>query len=134
MGTAKTFEELTVWQKARKLTQFVYAVTADGAWSKDYGLREQIRRAAVSSMSNIAEGFERQGDTEFGHFLSMAKGSAGEVRSQFYVTLDAGYIDEQICQRGRALATEVSRMASALAAYLKEGRQQSTGEPAAPGP
>lgn len=124
MGTAKTFEDLGVWQKARKLTRFVYHVTQDGPWSKDYGLRDQIRRAAVSSMSNIAEGFERQGDTEFGHFLSMAKGSAGEVRSQLYVALDSEYIDERVFAEGLALATEVSRMASALTTYLKDSGQR----------
>lgn len=120
MARAKTFEELAVWQKARELTKLIYATTSQGTWSRDYGLRDQIRRAAVSVMSNIAEGFERTGDSEFGRFLSMAKGSAGEVRSQLYVALDVGYLDEPSLANARALATEVSRMISGLSAYLKD--------------
>ena len=91
MATFKTFEEISAWQKARELTKEVYKVTTHGAFGRDYGLRDQIRRASVSIMSNVAEGFERSGTGEFGHFLSTAKGSAGEVRSQLYVALDQEY-------------------------------------------
>ncbi len=79
MATAKSFEELAVWQKSREFTRSIYDATSEGPWARDYGLRDQIRRASVSIMSNIAEGFERTGENEFGRFLSMAKGSAGEV-------------------------------------------------------
>ena len=123
MGGVRTFEELGVWQKARELTKSVYQITSSGGWSKDYGLRDQIRRAAVSAMSNIAEGFERRGDTEFSHFLSMAKGSAGEVRSQLYVALDMEYVDEPTVTKLFSLATEVSRMISGLTTYLKDGKR-----------
>jgi S23 ribosomal protein. len=90
MGTIQKFEDIDAWQKARALTREVYAVTADGAFAKDFGLRDQIRRAAVSVMSNIAEGFDRGGVREFIQFLFIAKGSAAEVQAQLYVALDAG--------------------------------------------
>lgn len=124
MASAKTFEQLAVWQKARELTKVIYAATSDGRWAKDYGLRDQIRRAAVSIMSNIAEGFERTGENEFGRFLSMAKGSAGEVRSQLYVALDVHYLDERPFAELRAQVVEVSRMISGLADYLKNDRSR----------
>ena len=83
--TIKRFEQIEAWRKTRQLTASIYKVTSAGAFARDYGLRDQIRRAAVSSMSNIAEGFERDGNKEFIQFLSVAKGSTGEVRSQLYV-------------------------------------------------
>jgi four helix bundle protein len=81
VATFQTFEEIAAWQKARELTRQIYTVSHRGIFSKDFGLRDQIRRASVSIMSNIAEGFERSGTGEFTHFLAIAKGSAGEVRS-----------------------------------------------------
>ena len=96
MATFKTFEDNDAWQRSRELTNLIYKVTAEGAFSKDYGLKDQIRRASVSIMSNIAEGFERSGTGEFAHFLATAKGSAGEVRSQLYVALDQGYINAAV--------------------------------------
>jgi four helix bundle protein len=126
MAGVKVFEELAVWQKAREFTKSIYAVTSEGRWAKDYGLCDQIRRASVSIMSNIAEGFERMGENEFGRFLSMAKGSAGEVRSQLYVALDVGYLDERSFEELRAQVVEVSRMISGLASYLKSDRSRGT--------
>ena len=84
------FEDLIAWRKARELTREVYRVTRQGKLAKDYGLSRQIQRAAVSIMSNIAEGFERGNPREFHQFLSVAKASCAEVRSQLYVALDAG--------------------------------------------
>jgi len=89
---AKQFEDLEVWQEARRLTQTIYRVTRTEKFSKDFSLRDQIQRAAVSVMSNIAEGFERGGNQEFSQFLYVAKASCGEVRSQIYVALDQGYM------------------------------------------
>ena len=89
MPMIKTFEDLEAWQKARELTREIYVFSKKGSFAKDYGLRDQIRRACVSIMSNIAEGFERNGDKEFFQFVSVAKGSSGEVRAQLYVALDA---------------------------------------------
>jgi four helix bundle protein len=91
-GRIEKFEDLIVWQKARELTKNIYRVTKIGEFLKDFGLRDQIRRASVSIMSNIAEGFERGGRSEFHQFLVIAKGSCAELRSQLYVALDAEYI------------------------------------------
>lgn len=82
MSSIERFEDIEAWQKARELTRSIYAMTSHGAFSKDFALRDQIRRASVSGMSNIAEGFERGGDKEFKNFLSIAKASVGEVKSQ----------------------------------------------------
>src|SRR5579862_7957610 len=89
------FEDIIAWQKARELTKDIYSATKVGAFARDFGLRDQVQRAAVSTMSNIAEGFERGGDNEFIQFLSHSKGSCGEVRSQLYVALDQAYISGQ---------------------------------------
>ena len=90
VALAKRFEELEVWQTARALTQQVYAVSNKGQFARDFGLRDQMRRAAISVMSNIAEGFESGTRPLLINFMGHAKGSAGEVRAQLYVALDAG--------------------------------------------
>ena len=96
MSVFKTFEEINAWQNARVLVKDVYALTKCGDFCKDYGLKDQIQRAAVSICSNIAEGFERRGNKELINFLWIAKGSAAEVCSQLYNARDLGYItDEQ---------------------------------------
>ena len=96
MSVFKTFEEINAWQNARVLVKDVYALTKCGDFCKDYGLKDQIQRAAVSICSNIAEGFERRGNKELINFLWIAKGSAAEVCSQLYNAMDLGYItDEQ---------------------------------------
>ena len=120
MSTFQTFEEIEAWQKARELTRHVYDISDVGAFARDFGLRDQIRRAAVSVMSNIAEGFERGGTGEFVQFLSAAKGSAGEVRAQLSVALDRNYIDAQTFKELNQLASQVSRMISGLMTYLKQ--------------
>lgn len=81
------FEDLIAWQKARIMTKQIYLITNEGAFAKDFGLRDQIRRASVSIMSNLAEGFDRGGRAEFHQFVVIAKGSCAEVRSQFYVAM-----------------------------------------------
>ena len=96
MSVFKTFEEINAWQNARVLVKDVYALTRCGDFCKDYGLKDQIQRAAVSICSNIAEGCERRGNKEFINFLWIAKGSAAEVCSQLHSARDIGYItDEQ---------------------------------------
>lgn len=119
MASFRTFEEIEAWKKSRELVRVIYQATSLGAFSKDYGLRDQIRRASVSIMSNIAEGFEREGTREFVQFLSIAKASAGEVRSQLYVALDQGYIGQMQFEELSSKASEVSKMISGLITYLK---------------
>ena len=119
MATISKFEDIEAWQLAREMTKAIYAISNDGAFARDFGLRDQIRRASVSIMSNIAEGFERAGDKEFLQFVSLAKGSSGEVRAQLYVALDAGYIDQQTFSRLSDMATQINRMLAGLMKYLR---------------
>jgi len=119
MATLKRFEDIDAWQKARVLTKAVYQVTSSGEFARDYGLRDQIRRAAVSIMSNIAEGFERGGDKEFQQFLSMAKGSCGEIRAQLYAAVDQAYISEVQFQDLVEKVTAISRLLAGLMKYLQ---------------
>ena len=88
------FEDIQAWKKARELVRSIYEITSDGNFSKDYGLKDQLRRASVSIMSNIAEGFSRRSTNEFTQFLFIAKGSAAEAQSQLYIALDQGYIGQ----------------------------------------
>lgn len=120
MATFKSFEEIGSWQKARELTQEVYTVSNQGAFAKDFGLRDQIRRASVSILSNIAEGFERDGNREFLQFLAVAKGSSGEVRAQLYVALDQDYIDKNIFESLSAISIEIGSLIGGLMNYLRK--------------
>jgi four helix bundle protein len=120
MATFQRFEEIEAWRKARELTRQVYAATNQGRFSKDFGLRDQIRRASVSIMSNIAEGCERGGTGEFVQFLAIAKGSAGEVRAQLYVAFDQGYLEQDVFEELLGTAAQISRMLSGLMTYLRK--------------
>lgn len=113
------FEDLVAWQKARELTKAIYHITKKEEFAKDYGLRDQIRRAAVSVMSNIAEGFECANPNEFHHFLVMAKASCAEVRSQLYVALDANYLSQNEFTQLHNQSQEVSRIIGGLRASVK---------------
>jgi len=128
MGTITRFEDIEAWQRARELTKMMYQLTSKGEWAKDFGLRDQIRRAAVSAMSNVAEGFERRGNTEFLRFLNMAKASAGEVRSQLYVALDLGYVNQPEFMSAFKLAERTSSMIAAFMGYLKKGPAKSSND------
>lgn len=119
MSTFSTFEEIEAWQKARQLTKRIYQISAKGVLSRDFALRDQVRRASVSIMSNIAEGYERGGTKEFLQFLSVAKGSVGEVRSHLYVALDQGYITDDSFKELSMQAVEISRMLGGLMNYLR---------------
>jgi len=118
--SGKSFEDLIAWQKTRILVRKVHEVSNKGLFKKDYSLRNQICRASVSAMSNVAEGFEREGDKEFAQFLSQAKASCGEVRSQLFVALDLGYVNEVEFNALRNLALETSRVIAGLIGYLKQ--------------
>ncbi|MEI8183876.1 MAG: four helix bundle protein [Desulfomonile sp.] len=123
MAKIERFEDLIAWQKARELTRAIYEVTRHGAFAKDYGLSGQIQRAAVSIMSNLAEGFERGGRGEFHQFLSTAKASCAEVRSQLYVALDVGYLDTTTFDRFMQQADEVGRIVGGLRASVQRQRR-----------
>ena len=120
MPTVRRFEELQAWQKARELVREIYRTSADGRLSKDFGLRDQLCRAAVSTMSNIAEGFARSSDKDFAHFLDIAKGSAMEVQSLLYVALDVGYVDQQTFERLYKLADETISLIVRFSSYLRK--------------
>src|SRR3972149_4934743 len=116
----KRFEDLIAWQKARELTRQIYLLTKKEPFSKDYGLREQIQRASVSIMSNLAEGFERGSSAEFHQFLVIAKASCADVRSQLYVAYDVGYITQHQFDYTTKLAEEVSRIIGGLKAAVRK--------------
>ena len=108
------FEDFIAWQKARSLTREIYKITNLPAFSRDFGLKDQIRRAAVSIMSNIAEGFERGRASEFHQFLSIAKGSCAELRSQLYIALDVEYIPQTRFRELMSIAEEVGQVVGGL--------------------
>jgi four helix bundle protein len=118
MATIKRFEDIEAWQTARILTQLVYRLSNQGAFGRDFGLRDQMRRAAVSVMSNIAEGFESRTQPLFVEFLGRAKGSSGELRAQSYVALDAEYIRQEQFDELFNLADKCSRQISRFVDYL----------------
>ena len=123
MATISKFEDLICFTKARELTKAVYKEFKD---CRDYGFKDQITRASVSVMSNIAEGFERGTKNEFLNFLYIAKGSAGEVRAQLYVALDAGYLNLETFKYLNNLASECSRLVQSFAEKVKKGASAGT--------
>ena len=118
------FEELIAWQKARKLTAKIYEITNEGSFAKDYGLKDQVRRAAVSSMSNLAEGFERGSLAEFSRFLSISKGSCAELRTQLYIAFDVGYLEKRAFESLMAHAIEVGNIIGGLRAAVERKRMK----------
>jgi four helix bundle protein len=121
MATIRRFEEIQAWQKARELVREIYQISVEGRLSRDFGLRDQICRAAVSAMSNIAEGFTRNSNKEFAHFLDIAQASATEVQSLLYVALDAGYINKGEFERLYNLGGETILLIGSFASYLRRG-------------
>ena len=120
MTNIKNFEELIAWQKSRELAGYVYELTRKDKFSRDFGLRDQIQRAASSVMHNIAEGFESGSDPEFVRFLKIARRSAGEVQSQLYLALDVDYITENERQKAYILAREVKKLINGMMTYLRK--------------
>jgi four helix bundle protein len=124
MPGVQRFEDLIAWQKARELTRAIYQATTEGAFARDFGLSGQIQRSAVSVMSNIAEGFERARRAEFHQYLSTAKASCAEVRSQLYVALDVGYVNEVVFKRLLRQAEEVARIVGGLRAAIEKQKSR----------
>ena len=114
---ARRFEDLRIWQEAKAQVKAVYSAFRD---CRDYAFRDQIQRAAVSVMSNIAEGFERHTDKDFAHFLDLAKGSCGEVRSLLYAAEEVGLLAESEAQNLRVNAESVSRKIAAFTRHLRK--------------
>jgi len=124
MPTITRFENIEAWKAARELTRMIYALTEQGQFTKDFGLKNQIQRASVSVMSNIAEGFESRTQAKFVDFLGYAKASAGEVRSQLYIALDLKYVTQEQFDQAFDLADKSSRQIARFMDYL-EMRPQS---------
>ena len=120
MATFKRFEEIEAWKKAREVTKLVYSITNSDRFAKDFCLRDQIRRASVSVMANIAEGHGRRTGVEFANFLNMARGSATEVQSHLYVALDLKYVDKSEFDRMYEMLEEISKMTISLSRYLRK--------------
>ena len=118
MATFKSFEEIEAWKKARILSDRIYKLTIEGTFAKDFKLREQINGSSGSVMDNIAEGYERDGTREFIQFLSIAKGSVGETRSQLYRALDRNHIDKKTFDELTNEATQIGKQLSSLMRYL----------------
>jgi four helix bundle protein len=121
MSTIQNFEELICWKKSRELAKEIYKAFKN---CRDFGFKDQIQRAAVSMISNIAEGFERGTQQEFLNYLYIAKGSAGEVRSQLYVALDVGYLDIETFKYLNNLVSECSRLIQSFAEKVKGGSRR----------
>ena len=123
MALIRRFEDIVAWQEARRLVQQVYAMCDDGAFARDYGLRDQIRRASVSVMTNIAEGFDCDSKVEFARFLGIARRSAVEVQSLLYTALDIGYIQEDRFTASYAQAAKAKGLIGRLKQSLHQSRE-----------
>jgi four helix bundle protein len=119
MRRIERFEDIEAWKKARELTRKIYELSDRGNLARDFGLKDQLKRSSISIMSNIAEGFERDGDNEFRQFLSIAKGSVGELKAQLYVAIDAGLISTEEFSGLMSLSDETSRLIAGFMRYLK---------------
>ena len=133
MATIQKFEDIQAWQNARELTKLIYNVSKKGDFAKDFGLRDQIRRACVSILSNIAEGYERNNNKYFIQFLLIAKASTGEVRAQLYAALDQEYIDVRtfadLKKRTEDLSVQIGKLTSYLQTYAGQRPEQGAQNP-----
>lgn len=124
--TIQSFRDILSWQKSREQTNLIYDFTKKEQFSKDFALKDQMRRASVSVMSNIAEGFARRTDNEFRHFLYIAYGSNTELQSQLFIALDQKYISEQEFQKAFDLSEEISKLIMNFIKYLKNTLDKNT--------
>ena len=125
MGTISKFEDIIAWQKALELSDLVYLYPNNDKFSKDFGLKDQMRRASVSVVSNIAEGFEREGNNQFIYFLLIAKASAGELRAQSYIAKNQKYISLEEFELINSKVLEVSKTISGFTSYLRTQKKNS---------
>ena len=130
MTAVTRFEDLIAWQEARKLMQLAYKVTSDGSFAKDFEMRDQFRSAALSSMTNIAEGFDNESSVEFARFLGMARRSAVEVQSLCYATLDVMHINQDVFQ----LCYDQAKKTKAIIGGLKQSVLKNPLRPNKPSP
>ena len=119
MGTIARFEEIEAWQSGRQLANLIYTLSDEGRFARDFGLRDQMRRAAVSVMANIAEGFDRKSHKEFANFLNVAYASATEVKSHLYVALDQEYITQQQFDKAYTQCVDTAKMILGFMQYLR---------------
>lgn len=119
----KRFEDIDVWKEARKLVNMIYDLTSKDLFKRDFGLREQIQKAAVSCMSNVAEGFDSDTKQQFIQLLSYTKRSSSEVQSELYVALDRKYITEKEFNESYNQAKSVRKLANGFIRYLRTGKQ-----------
>ena len=124
MPTLLSFEDLEVWKTARDFVHEVYRMTRVGPLSKDYALGNQIRRASISIMANIAEGFERDGNAEFIQFLSIAKASSGEVQALLYIALDQDYLNESLFDHLHKKSGQINRQLAGFISYLRKSKME----------
>ncbi|MFH1549036.1 MAG: four helix bundle protein [Planctomycetota bacterium] len=124
MGKITRFQEILAWQKARALVKEIYRYSSAGSFGKDFALRSQMRRAALSIMSNIAEGFARRTSKEFANFLNISAASAAEAQSLLYVAQDVGYMAEKEAETLRHLSEDISNMVRAFVRYLRTGHSK----------
>ena len=123
MAKIQRFEDIEAWKSARQLVKSIYGLTGNSKFRRDFGLRDQIQRSAVSTMSNIAEGFESQSDRHFISYLFRARGSVGEVRSQLYVALDQGYITREEFDATVVKTLQTIRLIAGFIGYLQLGKR-----------
>ena len=123
MATIKRFEDIEAWKTARALANLIYSLSSTGPFGKDFGLKDQVQRSAVSVMSNIAEGFESRTQPLFINYLGLAKASAGELRAQLYLALDLAYISKEQFTKAHDLADKVSRQIYRFMRYLEQNKK-----------
>ncbi|MCO4820606.1 MAG: four helix bundle protein [Flavobacteriaceae bacterium] len=122
MGTVKRFEDLEVWRESRKLVKSIHESTSNPPFSKDFTLKDQILRSSSSVMDNIAEGFDRDGNKEFIHFLTISKGSLSETKSQLYRALDFNYISKEEFEKKYELADTIGKQIGGFIKYLQQAQ------------
>ena len=120
MATFRRFEDIQAWQKAREANKLIFKLSGTEKFTRDYTLKDQIRRASSSIMANIAEGFGRHSDKEFAHFLNIAHASAFEVQSHLYIALDLEYVEEDVFRDIYDRMSEIARMLYALSKHLRQ--------------